>query len=145
MSQSRRYQTQWTAQFYAAAELTRRGYLVAFTLGNAPGTDLLVTQPDGKAHFRVDVKGQSTRNFWLVRGKEIEGDLYYILVYMPRKLNEHPRFFILSSSEMMRKTAEDRKQIESRESKYKDDLAGMNWSAAFEYEDRWDVLPCQAR
>ena len=57
---SKRYQTQWAGQFYVAAELTRRGYLVSLTLGNAPVVDLLVVSPDGE-HFGVDVKGQSTR------------------------------------------------------------------------------------
>jgi hypothetical protein len=31
-SPSKRYQTRWAAQFYVAAELTRRGYLVALKL-----------------------------------------------------------------------------------------------------------------
>ena len=62
-SQSKRYQTQWAAQFYAAAELTRRGYQVAFTLGNAPRTDLLVSTPNDDLQFKIDVKGQSTRTF----------------------------------------------------------------------------------
>jgi hypothetical protein len=53
---SKRYKTQWAAQFYAAAELTRRGYLVSLTLGNAPVADLLAVSPSGK-HFMVDVKG----------------------------------------------------------------------------------------
>jgi hypothetical protein len=141
VSQSRRYQTQWTAQFYAAAELTRRGYLVAFTLGNAPATDLLVTQPDGKAHFRVDVKGQSTRNFWLVRGQQVEDDLYYVLVYIPRNLADPPQFYILSSAEMMHESARDRRAIESRGTRYRENLAGMNWSAALKYKDMWDTLP----
>ena len=124
MSRSRKYQTQWTAQFYVAAELTRRGYLVAFTLGNAPGTDLLVTDPDGETHFRVDVKGQSTRNFWLVQNRWIEEDLYYVLVYLPRKLKEHPRFFVLSCSEMMEKREEYRRRIEAKGGKYR-----MTWAA----------------
>jgi hypothetical protein len=141
MRQSRRYQTQWTAQFYAAAELTRRGYLVAFTLGNAPATDLLVSRSDGKAHFRVDVKRQSTRNFWLVRGQEVEHDLYYVLVYIPRNLADHPQYFILSSAEMTHESAQDRRAIESRGTEYRENLAGMNWSAALKYKDRWNILP----
>ena len=38
----KRYCVQWAAQFFVAAELTRRGYIVSFTLGNAPETDLHV-------------------------------------------------------------------------------------------------------
>jgi hypothetical protein len=41
-AQSRKFQTQWTAQFLVAAELTSRGYLVNFSLGNAKFTDIQV-------------------------------------------------------------------------------------------------------
>jgi len=40
-----RHFSQWSSTFYAAAELTRRGYLVSMALGMAPKTDLLVESP----------------------------------------------------------------------------------------------------
>ena len=102
--QSRKYQTQWASQFYVAAELSRRGYLVSLTLGNAPVADLLVVSP--KQHsFMVDVKGQSTRNFWLIQRREPNEDLYFVLVYLPKD-NEPPRFFVLSSTELMKRREE---------------------------------------
>ena len=137
---STRYRTQWTAQFYVAAELTRRGYLVSLTLGTAPAADLLVSSPRGK-HFAVDVKGQSTRNSWLIQKREIRDDLYFVLVYLPRDLAEPPTFFVLTCAEMMEKRAEYRAHIESQGGKYRDDMGGFNWATAFEYEERWDVLP----
>jgi hypothetical protein len=54
--------------------LTRCGYFVSLTLGNAQVADLLVVSPEGK-HFMVDVKGQSTRNFWLIQHRESMNDL----------------------------------------------------------------------
>ena len=57
--QVKRYRTQWATQFYVAAELTRRGYLVSLTFGNAAVSDLLVSSPSGN-NFTVDTKGQST-------------------------------------------------------------------------------------
>ena len=47
-SQPKKYKTQWTAQFFVAAELTRRGYLVTFTLGNAKDVDLLAVSPKAR-------------------------------------------------------------------------------------------------
>jgi hypothetical protein len=140
-SQSMRYQTQWAAQFYVAAELTRRGYQVALTLGNAPQTDLLVSTPGDNVQFRIDVKGQSTHNFWLVQKREVQDDLYFVLVYLPKKVNDPPRFFVLSCVQMMKERADYQKHIEEIDGKYRDDMGGMNWSTAFEYEDRWDALP----
>jgi hypothetical protein len=69
-TQTKKYQTQWASQFYVAAELTRRGYLVSLTFGNTSETDLLVYCPS-RGQFTVDVKGQSTRNFWLLRRREL--------------------------------------------------------------------------
>ena len=76
---SRKYQTQWATQFLAAGELVRRGYLVALTNGNAEFADLLVKSPNNQ-HFSVDVKGMSTKNWWLVKQREENGDCYFILV-----------------------------------------------------------------
>lgn len=138
-SQTKKYQTQWASQFYAAAELTRRGHLVSLTLGNAPVADLLVVSPNN-TEFMVDVKGQSTRNFWLVQAREQRDDLYFILVYLPKDF-EQPKYFILSCAELLAKRDEYRKHIEARSGKYRDDLGGMNWSTALAYENCWDTLP----
>jgi hypothetical protein len=92
--------TQWTAQFLVAAELSRRHYTVAFTLGNTPGVDLVVTHLTSGAQFLVDVKGQASRSAWLVEleGKPTIECLYYILVYTAKR-REDDRFFVLSQAE----------------------------------------------
>ncbi len=79
-SQSKKYQTQWTSQFYVAAELTRRGYLVSLTLGNAPKADLLVVSPNEKT-FKVDVKGQRNKSFWLIQNRESQDPNFIIRGY----------------------------------------------------------------
>ena len=135
---TKRYQTQWASQFLVAAELTRRGYLVSLTLGNAPTADLLVVSPSGK-HFMVNGKGQSTRNFWLIKRESSQEDLFYILVYLPKEGS--PRYFVLSSREMMNERKKYEGHIKARGGSYRDELGGFNWSTAFPYENRWDVLP----
>jgi hypothetical protein len=137
-TQGKRYQTQWAAQFFAAAELTRRGYLVSLTFGNAPVSDLMVQSPMGK-QFSVDVKGQSTRNFWLVQTRPPNPNHFFVLVYLPPEFAP-PRFFVLSSDELMRRRNEYRQSVEYR-GKYRDDLGGINWKTAFDYEDKWIALP----
>jgi len=92
--------TQWTAQFLVAAELSRRGYTVSFTLGNTPGVDLVVTRLTSGAQFLVDVKGQASYNTWLVEleGKPTVESLYYTLVFTGKR-READRFFVLSQAE----------------------------------------------
>src|SRR5690349_12310170 len=103
-SQATRYKTQWATQFFAAAELTRRGYLVSLTFGNAAVTDLHVQSPSG-ALFTVDVKGQSNRSFWIVQRRPKNSNHYFVLVYLPPALAT-PRYFVLTSDELMRRRDE---------------------------------------
>ena len=137
-AQATRYKTQWATQFYAAAELTRRGYLVSLTFGNAAVSDLHVQSPDGVL-FTVDVKGQSSRNFWLVQRRPKIANHYFILVYLPPDLLA-ARYFVLASDELMRRR-DEYEQLSNLRGKYRDDFGGMNWPTAYEYEDRWDALP----
>jgi hypothetical protein len=137
-SRCHRYQTQWAAQFYVAAELTRRGYLTAMTFGNAPRSDLLVRSPHGQS-FTVDVKGQSTRNFWLVQRREADANHYFVLVYLPPHC-QPPQFFVLSSGQLMEYRSEYEAASKAR-GKYRDDLGGMNWATALPHRDQWDVFP----
>ena len=138
---NKRYLTQWGAQYYVAAELSRRGYLVSFTLGNAETTDLIVISPNQK-HFRVEVKGQKTHNFWRFRNPKTPNDnLYYILVYLSlKKPLENPRFFILTCSEIMNERKKYQESVTPR-GNYDDSQGGMNWGTSIQYENKWEKLP----
>jgi hypothetical protein len=139
-SQDQKYQTQWSAQFFAAAELTRRGYLVSFTFGNAKFADLQVTTAQGK-HFHVDVKGMSTRNFWLVKKRDARKDHFFVLVYLPMAFAP-PQYFILSSHEMGKEMEKQKQHILSLGRKWEDGkFEGIRWGASQHYCDNWHGLP----
>jgi len=58
MTKRSTHRTQWAAQFAVASELCKRGYEIAFTMGNAtPLADLMVVSPTSKKNFLIDVKG----------------------------------------------------------------------------------------
>jgi hypothetical protein len=63
-----------------------------------------------------------------------------MLIYLPKILREKPRYFILSSDELMRQR-EAYKQSVLPKGRYRDDLGGINWKTAFDYEDKWKNLP----
>jgi len=132
-----KYHTQWAGQFYVAAELTRRGYYVTLTLGNAPRTDLIVLSPEQKT-FRVEVKAQQTQNFWLIRKHPVDEAHFYVLVVFRAK--ESPRYFILTCADVQRLRQEyaDRMTVRGR---YNDKFGGFNWGTPLQFCDRWDVLP----
>ena len=142
-----KYCTQWAAQFRVASDLSRRGYRVSLTLGNAESTDLSALSPGGRL-CDLEVKGLAKQNFWLVRERKARDDLFFILVLSPRaKFNSHaltlgaPRFFIASSSEVMAKIASLREHTVRRGKKWNANGSGFSWRSALEFEDRWNILP----
>lgn len=122
------HRTQWAAQFAVASELCKRGYEVAFTMGNHPRRDLMVISPKG-ASFSVDVKGLYRRNWWLVTPKALDPGLYYVLAFVP---DDAPnRFFVLSQQ-----------QVNAEIAAGPDTFQGLAWAAALPHEGAWEnVLP----
>ncbi len=150
-AQSRKYRTQWTSTFFAAGELTRRGYLVTITHGNARFVDLLVQSPKGKS-FSIDVKGMSTRNWIPVKKPDQEkGDQYYILVYAPLNLKdgEVPTYFVMSSTEMLDEltkaelegSIQNKTRVAKGLSEYKAWASCIQFKQAESYRDKWATLP----
>ena len=55
---------------------------------------MLVVSPAGK-HFGIEVKGQSTKNFWRFNDRAPHHEMYYASVFVPREGT--PRVFIMNS------------------------------------------------
>lgn len=141
-SPSKGHTTQWATQFLVAAELTRRGYTVSFTMGNnTPIADLMVGAPSGK-QFWIDVKGLSSKNAWLLNIKPDRVNLYYVLVCLA-PLATHPnvrqpdRFFILTQ-------AEANHLVRDYAAKHPNDKGkrpGFGFNDPRASEDAWQKLP----
>lgn len=131
-----REQAEWAAVFLAAAELTRRGYRVSFTLGqNAPLADLVVRAPSRKA-FIVDVKGKCRPGRWVVKPKIHTPDLFYILVRLSiAPIGAAPgedRYYVLDQAEATRLT---------RVNTTNPALSGFSSQAASASRNAWGILP----
>jgi len=137
---STRYFSQWSSTFYAAAELTRRGYLVSITLGMAPKVDLLVESPSGKP-FKVQVKSLQYRNYWLIGEVHPEDDLFYMLVYVPRDLSRPPEFCILTSREAYEEVEKYQEGLKAKGKPITPLEYCIPFDAAFKYKNAWDKLP----
>jgi hypothetical protein len=131
--------TQWAGQFYVAAELARREYIVTFTLGNVPRTDLIATSPAGKS-FRIECKSQKSSNFWLV-GDVPEKPVYYIFVLVPLKDYEFPEFFIIPSKTVKQLVAEEIKRTNERGTNPATFKAGFPFSEVKPFKNAWHKLP----
>ncbi len=115
------YQTQWAGQFGVAHELVRRGYLVAFTMGNAPAADLLCLSPTGVS-FSVQVKSLSSKNYFICQNSLLEPklDRFFVFVLVPPVASESskpPEYFILKNEDFLRVVKEEKRLEEQREKK----------------------------
>jgi len=132
---SRKHQTQWAAQFAVASELCKRGYEVAFTMGNHPEADLMVLSQN-KAAFVIDVKGLYKRNPFVISAKASRSDLYYVLAFVPD--GGQNEFFILSQEEVRRTSKAELKRLR-RSKDYS--IPGLSWLCVQRFKDKWDTLP----
>ena len=138
------HRTQWAAQFAVASELCKRGYEVAFTMGNHPSVDLLVNSPNQIA-FSVDVKGLYKKNFWAVRNKEKKRNLFYILAFVPDEGQN--RFFILTQDRVNEEIEVDltlartRAAKKGRSTEKLGNFPGIAWGRAEATENAWGILP----
>ena len=138
------HRTQWAAQFAVASELCKRGYEVAFTMGNHPSVDLLVYSPNEVA-FSVDVKGLYKKNVWAVRAKEVRQNLFYILALVPDEGQN--RFFILTQEQVNKEIEADltmartRAAAKGRSDAKIGNFPGLTWGQAEASENAWNILP----
>jgi hypothetical protein len=91
------HRTQWASQFAVASELCKRGYEVAFTMGNHPLQDLMVISPS-RVPFVVDVMGLYQKNVWPVRRRPRHKSLFYVFAFVPD--SSPNQFFILTQSQV---------------------------------------------
>lgn len=136
------HRTQWAAQFAVASELCKRGYEVAFTMGNHPSVDLMVTSPEG-VPFHIDVKGLYRKNDWVVKPKAPKPNLFYVFAFVPD--HDGNQFFVLTQAEVNDEVAkQDEKARLAAIAKGKEGAAAfpcIGWRAAETYRDRWAILP----
>lgn len=139
------HRTQWAAQFAVASELCKRGYEVAFTMGNHPSVDLMVTSPAGVS-FGIDVKGLYKRNFWAVRTKPTKPGLHYVFAFVP---DDAPnRFFVLTQATVNAEIEAENDRVKKRALAKGNanpralNFPGIGWKHAVQFENAWKgVLP----
>jgi hypothetical protein len=134
--------TSLAATLGVGAELSRRGYDVAFTIGNTPRIDLLCDVPDG-VPFKIQVKGISTKNaFWVQKtffDAVRQDDLFLIVVLVPYDVESAFRFFILSHHDAQQ--AFSKMPTEKKDGRPYEGGSGLTWGVIQPYENAWNKLP----
>jgi len=129
------------ARGYMMYQLARRGYCVQITDSRFPTHDMLVVSPSGK-HFGIEVKGQSTKNFWRFKYRKPHPETYYAFVFVPQDQDVLPRVFIMESAVTMRLWKEYKNNaIKKYGAKEDDPNFGLRWTQPRRFENRYDLLP----
>ena len=138
------HNTEQAARGLVMYHLAIRGYTVQFTDSRFPLEDLLCISPDLK-HFGIDVKGQSTSNFWRFNEPRISPELFFAFVFVP--ITDKPRVAIIDSATVNKLWHEYKEgalykdkinKVHRESSAYQ---WGLNWKTPFDYEDNFKILP----
>jgi hypothetical protein len=138
-----RHHTGWAGALAVAAELSRRGYDAAITLGNTPALDLICASPSGKP-FTVQVKSLSTWNWILIQKTLLDemprDNLFFAVVLVPSDFEKPFEFHILTHAEACDSYRQQRK-VKKDGTPYKPGMDGLAWGDVKPHKNRWDKLP----
>jgi hypothetical protein len=95
--------THLAGEFLVAGELSRRGYPVSITMGNAKSVDIYAESKSGV--LKIDAKAGRAKGNWPINKVNVQSDVYYIFVHLQsEKQIENslpPEYFIVSGSEII--------------------------------------------
>ncbi len=131
-----RHHTEQAARAYLMYHLAMRGYTIQMTDSRFPCEDMLVVSPNGK-HFGIEVKGQSTRNFWRYTCPDNNLERFYVFVYVNLKGS---RVFVMTCEEAQKRWHEYRDKCIAQGRDYQGQW-GIAWKTPFDCEDKWALLP----
>ena len=136
-----------SGEYFAAAELSRRGHIASITLRNTKGIDIVASSEDGSRTINIQVKTSSkTTKGWMLNKKaETMNDknMFYIFVRL-NELDERPQFHIVPTSYVAKKVKKEHQEwLDSPGKggkKRKDTDMRKFEDSESDFLDRWDLL-----
>jgi hypothetical protein len=119
--------THMAGEFFVAAELSRRGFNVAMTMGNAKRVDLIIE--DDASTCAIQVKAIAGRSGWplSIDTSKIKNSLIYVFVILNKK-RQCPDYFIMKGSDV------------KRLGNFYGTRAVLLCGKAENYRERWDII-----
>jgi len=130
-----KYTSHLAGEFLVAGELSRRGYPVSITMGNAKSVDIYASARERV--IKVDAKAGRGKGNWPIAKNSVNEDVYYIFVYLQDqnkiKNNIAPEYFVVSGKEIFSKNL-----VETWKTRQGITYSTLNTN---NYKERWDKLP----
>ena len=101
--------THLAGEYFVAAELSKRGYAIGITMGNAKAIDLFAEKDAKTVNVQVKAIGSKKYNGWPMMVDRVVPNVMYVFVCL-NECGEAPAYFILKSDEARDKV----KQYETR-------------------------------
>ena len=134
-------------EYFAAAELSRRGYVASITLRNTKGIDIIATNEEGSKTINIQVKtsGSKTKH-WILNIKAesiVDKNMFYIFVKLTAT-DKRPNFHIIPSADVANYVKEDYKNWlktpGKNGQKHNDTNMRKFEDPDNKYLDRWELL-----
>jgi hypothetical protein len=129
MPEPDRNSTHLAGEYFVAAELYRRGYSVAMTLGNAKAIDLFAEHNALTVNIQVKAIRNKKSIGWPINRQAVKDNIIYVLVCL-NDPGTSPDYFICTSEEARERIKQTKVMGIIDLSRVRDDL----------YRDRWDKI-----
>ncbi len=121
--------THLAGEYFVAAELYRRGYSVAITLGNAKSIDLFAERDARSVNVQVKAIRNKKSVGWPIMKDKVVDDVLYVFVCL-NDPGTQPEYFICTPKEARAKIA----QYATR------GIIALNTLRDDQYRERWDKV-----
>ena len=116
-------------EYFVAAELSKRGYAVAMTIGNAKAIDLFVEKRRRTANIQVKAISLRKHVGWPMSADKVWSNVVYVFVCL-NPVGQPPTFFIATPSEV-------RPRVKQYATRGILNLGSLNTP---QFLDRWDKV-----
>ena len=121
--------THLAGEYFVAAELYKRGFSVAITLGNAKSIDMYAEKNTSTVNVQVKAIKSKTSGGWPIQETQIKQNIVYVFVCL-NAVSASPQYFICKSEEAS-------KYVKQYKTRGIIQYSNLNSS---DYENRWDKL-----
>jgi len=134
-----------SAEYFVAAELSRRGFKASVTLKNTPGIDVVAVSPTEKMYcIQVKEKQQlGQTKIWLLKEKDeqIKGkNFFYALVNLNMEEGKQPDIYIVPNATVAKRIKEFNKDALARGKKKGNMRTFILSKKEEEKYQKWDIL-----
>ena len=124
-----------SGEYFVAAELLKRNFQVAMTIGTAKAIDLIAINDSIGETYKVQVKTLRKQNCFTLHTSKIIPEAIYFFVYLNDTETE-PTYFILKGSELLQRPEHFYGSSLGREDKRET----VNHGPLQEYKNRWSIM-----